>query len=168
MITKIIGQLLGTAITFFIYVSPFLIIILLIKKFEKNPRKHKPKNPQYNPEWTWVEDRRQWVHESELAKQIHVDRSKPSYESWKASQEAKSEPNLEEIKFTVIIPDDIKQRIEDKKREEAQKQTPPVSKYAYEATPLLTHNESRNYKALKQAADRKGYSININIFNVCF
>ena len=36
-------------------------------------------------------------------------------------------------------------------------------KDAYEARPILSYNESRNYKTLKEAADRKGYTVQIKM-----
>ena len=174
MIVKLLISLLALSITLSIIIAPIVLLVYFIAK----PTKKQKTTPNYNPEWTRVEERQKWVHESTLANEIHATQRGPSFEEWKAARkDPKDETTNEKIKCTLIIPDNIKPLIEDRKREELKKamdlQPPkpePViekkeSAYesAYEATPLLTPNESRNYHALKAAADKKGYIINSKV-----
>lgn len=121
--------------------------------------------------------------ERELAKQIQIDRSHPSFEEWKAAQMKKPPdgayhydyihiPNNEtitEVKIlkpnkTVSKVPEVKTRPkEPEKKEEKFESEKKDSEQAqmYEARPILTQNEARNYRTLLEAATRKGYTVNI-------
>ena len=74
---------------------PFAALIQIINKYRN---KTKPQT-EYDSEWTWIEDRQKWVHDSTLAKEVHKGHSGPTYEEWKKAQTIK--PN-EEINFILV------------------------------------------------------------------
>lgn len=112
--------------------------------------------------------------EKELAKQIRVDRTQPTYEEWKAAQMNNPPagtyhydfihiPNNETITEVKIIMPNKGVRAEAEKKEVPPKTNPRTHDDAnvYEARPILTKNEARNYRTLIEAASKKGYTVNI-------
>lgn len=120
--------------------------------------------------------------EIELAKQIRINRNGPTYEEWKAEKlkkELESTPKnttTEQGTYRydyIHTPSEqqqhfhhedtaikVTQEVRHEPKQEPEREV-PKSQYAeaYEVTPLLTTNESRNYKILQEAADVKGYRI---------
>ena len=149
--------------------------------------------------WYWDDKKEKWIppdylnskpntnmheqltpEEKELAKQIRVDRSRPSYEEWKAAQMKKPPdgayhydyihiPNNETItEVKILRPEKSTSKEPEKKtapREPEKKPEIPIEEaqqeHTYEARPILTQNEARNYRTLLEAATRKGYTVNI-------
>lgn len=118
--------------------------------------------------------------EMKLAQKIRIERKEPTYEEWRAAQqskkneEARKKPegeNASKILKVEISGTRIKEMMQQEawriSYEEVPKDKPgPEQKKektgyeeAYEVTPLLTYNESRNFRALQEAAFRKGYMI---------
>lgn len=112
--------------------------------------------------------------EKELAKQIRIDRTQPTYEEWKAAQMNKPPtgpyhydfihiPNNETITEVKIIKPNKTVKTEAEKKEYPKEPNPQISEEAnvYEARPILTKNEAMNYRTLIDAASKKGYTVNI-------
>ena len=76
-------------------------------------------------------------------------------------QAAAKETTFKEKENDSVIENDQSQ-IKSKNQESNQnKESRKGYEDAYEVRPILTYNESRNYKTLKEAADRKGYTVNV-------
>ena len=149
--------------------------------------------------WYWDDRKEKWIppdylnskantrmrepltpEEQELAKQIRIDRSRPTFEEWKAAQMKKPPdgayhydyihiPNNETItEVKILRPDKIVAK-EPEKKETSVSKAPEKSETSqntnhtnnYEAKSILTYNEKRNYKTLKEAADKKGYTVQL-------
>ena len=168
MITELIDILATLWLILYIITIPVAILVFIIYKLTSKKKPSHQMHPEYvnyNPEWTWVEERQKWVHESQLAKNIHRDQTGPSYEEWKASQvkskveeqkpQKAEEPPKEEIKFTLVIPENIKQLIEERKWEEEQKhkaQSPKVETYQ---APVIQHENREVPKHEPASAPQK-------------
>lgn len=152
--------------------------------------------------WYWDDKKGKWIppdymnskpntnmrepltpEERELAKQIRIDRSHPTFEEWKAAQMKKPPdgayhydyihiPNNETITEVKILRPDKTASVEPevksipKEPEKKENKYEPVKEDStqanmYEARPILTQNEARNYRTLLEAATRKGYTVNI-------
>lgn len=124
--------------------------------------------------------------EMKLAKQIRVERKEPSYEEWRAAQQRKKkeEPkktsegeSKSKILKVEISENQIKEIMQTESwrvaYEEAPKEKPKIEpkpqkektgyEEAYKARQILTYNERQNYKTLKEAADKKGYTVQIKM-----
>lgn len=112
--------------------------------------------------------------EKELAKQIHINRSRPTFEEWKAEQMKKPPNGAYHYDYIHIPNNETTIEIKIPKTNKIVKEEPTLtnteeqskaktSEYAniYEARPILTKNERQNYQTLHEAAIRKGYTVNI-------
>jgi len=228
---NLIGNLIGYGISIAIIILPFYIMLKLgkamIKAIKRSIKKRNLKvyeSPrEWNTDWTWDESCQLWVHQSELERQVRLERSEPTYEEWKAAREAQTkrssdgtyhlknvhitaaqttipnnnvpkpeqrtkptftEPKYEPPKNNYVWesvewtpkpkteqkpeshkPTQVQQKPEPSKQNINNGPEPPKkhSEYenAYEATPVLTQNEMRNYRTLWEAAMRRGYSVNV-------
>lgn len=164
------------------------------------------KEPTHNPDWIWNEERKLWVHKSE------IEREKRNYNTTQASDKTDgsyhykgrditdewlrvtqnntpkpenrknhtySEPKHEPPKANYVWesaewkpkPPQGPKEYKTTQRKQEQPKTTPVeqnsrnSEYtnAYEATPILTQNEMRNFRTLYDAAIKKGYIVNSKV-----
>lgn len=128
--------------------------------------------------WEWNQEKGIWIDKEKEARleryrKYHEGRE-PTYEEWRAAQQKKKDPeehtNIEgestyRIRFIQIPKQEPKETIYQEPLRTALKEPireeKPKTGYedAYEVTPLLTYNESRNFRSLQEAAFRKGYMI---------
>lgn len=171
-----------------------------VEQYEAQERQRKQVNskPSNDKKWSptgwyWDDKKEKWIppdylnpkqntnirepltpEEIELAKQIRIDRSQPTYEEWKAKKMNKPPegayhydyihiPNNETITEVKILRPDKTVVKEPQNNETNAKPESTNSEQAniYEARPILTRNEARNYRTLNEAAMRKGYTVNI-------
>lgn len=166
-----------------IYILPFYGLVKLIKALIRRSKKKKQErvSHQYATGWRWDESRQLWVHPN--SEKGTTANSEYRYKS----DELPKEP---QIKVTVDIPEEVKKKVQEKKVAQFSEDipnedwrtindynykppvytpTPPkTNKYAeyegaYEARPILTDNERRNFKILKAAADNKNYSVGMKV-----
>lgn len=187
MLTELIISLIAIAVYLFILISPFALLIIIIKRAirkrkegtSKTYKKYMDQGP-YGTGWKWNENTGLW----EKDKEIKLYRTEPSYEEWKASKEQKGTTNTSEYHYVGdCIPKErirpqyssqteqppkqepIKQQDEkpSQKPEPVKKPTPTekTAEYqnAYQAAEVFTRNERNNYVTLKKAADLKDYII---------
>lgn len=172
---ELIGNLIGIVICLFIIASPFVMAFIIIKELLKKAKRKNnieiyDRGP-YGTGWTWNEKTQRWDPPKNIRSEIKIHRTGPTYEEWKAEKEKKEidftpqNSNTEQGTYRYDyfhIPDE--QQHYAKPREQAPKKEPiPKRKTgyeeAYEAVPILTYNESRNFRTLKEAADQKGLMI---------
>ena len=144
--------------------------------------------------WYWDEKKGLWIppdylnskqntkvsepltpEERELSKQIHINRSQPTFEEWKATQAKKSPDGAyrynyihipdSETRIEIKIPKTNNPTCKENKAPDNQSKPEIITEleYAntYEAKPILTKNEMRNFRTLDEAAKRKGYTVNL-------
>lgn len=186
----------------------FWAILALLKGFINNilyKLEHRgevhPESPKtgFNPEWVWVEERKLWVHKTELEKEKftykHTQDKTPKSGGYhfkggditdKSTQiktyttpktEPKSTPIYTAHKYEApkahhatqssnkTTSNPYRKNTYPQSQNEPSK-TKPISQEEnlgnqYEAKSILTYNEKRNYKTLKEAADKKGYTVNL-------
>lgn len=172
----------------------------ILYKLEHREEVH-PESPKkgFNPEWVWVEERKLWVHKSELEEERHNQhvsqtdkktdgsyhyRGKDITNEWikitnnkVPKPEHRKKPTFTEPKYQPPKTEHIWESVEWKQRpnqgsrpykqtQSEQPKTNPIPQNEnttkqYEAKSILTYNEKRNYKTLKEAADKKGYTVNL-------
>lgn len=130
--------------------------------------------------WRWDANKGIWIDQEkeerlEKYRKYHEGRP-PTFEEWKANrekQEIDSTPantSTEQGTYRYDYIHLADEEVHIPKTAAAQNANKPVEanepekqktgyEDAYEATPILTYNESRNFKALQEAAYRKGYMI---------
>ena len=173
IIALIVGFCVGT--------SPIWLTILVIKKLsETKSNKGKNNKGPYGTGWTWNSKTQKWDPPANTSKITKANRIEPSYEEWKANrekQEINSTPQNsateqgtyrydhihlanEEVHISKDAP---KQSTDNPTKPPKAEKTKAAYVNSYEARSILSYNESRNYKTLKAAADRKGYTVQIKM-----
>ena len=188
MLTELLIDLIAAAISRIILASPIIIIVLLIVNGKKSPKK-KPQNKQTNSKgpygtgWIWNNKTQKWEYAPARKPEKNIN---PTFEEWRAQKEqqeinstpANSKTEQGTYRYDYIhIPDEetsfnqtyttsaarstAAPKEPEPLRQELKHDEPPKTGYeeAYEVTPLLTYNESRNFATLQTAANRKGYII---------
>ena len=139
--------------------------------------------PESKNKWKWDEKKKIWIDtekERRLSRYKEYHKNKPpTFEEWKSlkEQESTSEEILNEssstysFKSSELPKDEVKippkqpeQRpTYEQSKQNQSKTTQSEYQGAYKAASILTENESQNYKVLKEAADRKGYTISVKM-----
>lgn len=159
-------------------------MIWLFKKitlYEDTPRRPIT-NPNDQSEWLWDYQNQRWVHESEVAKQIQVNRDNPSFEEWK---EKKNEDSTYHYSGK-DLPKEEAPKEAPREQEYTHRpvtpppgptQTPPQAYYtkdryvmprvvpqsSYRARPLLTQNEWIQFQKLINYAAEKNLGVLIKM-----
>lgn len=151
---------------------------------KKEPREEKPIQEEYFGQYDRYSDLTD--EEMKLAMQIRIERKEPSYEEWRAAQQNKKngqtkntteKESTSKIQKVEIADSRIKEMMQQESwrvaYKETQKEKPkpeqePIKEKtgyedAYEVRQILTYNERQNYKTLKEAADKKGYTVQIKM-----
>lgn len=148
-----------------------IILILVLRQENKITRKMKAnetekkaqqQNTEWKSEWTWNEETQLWEHplskktdtsyhyrKSDLPNEEPIQQKQ--YHHTDTSFKVRQEPSFSEPK----VYHQPQKPTETTKKSEYQN--------AYEATPILTQNEFRNYQTLNQAAMQKGYMVNCKV-----
>lgn len=149
-----------------------LAIYFIYREIKKQKEKQKSRGP-YGTGWIWNEEKQLWDPPKEKS-QIKISRNGPSYEEWKAHRIKEEDNRTPKNKMSddgsyrfdyIHLPNE--EPIYSKPKEKPKPQTVTETKQevkapektTYEAKPLLTYNESRNYQTLFDAAERKGYRV---------
>lgn len=199
-ISELIIEIIAYAIAIGIVILPFYIGIKIIKAISKSLKKKKNHNKQnktriihqdteFHSEWIWVEERKLWVHKSEIEREQNDYRRKATptnvdgtyhykgveiADEWiriardnirkqeQVKQAAETKPKYQSPKQTQQANAPYSSKTTQRVNSEPQNKATDNSKYknAYEARPVLTQNEMQNYRTLYEAASRKGYIVN--------
>ena len=145
----------------------FIVIRAILRAIKKQKKRKNIKTynspEEWKTEWSWDENRQLWIHKSELAKQIHFNRSEPTYEEWR-KQRLKEQGSAGEntyhysrkdiVDVKIEIPKNIIPNSEPKETTTATepKYEPPRTNYVWESvkwTPRPS-TESREYKPTQE------------------